>query len=238
MRMEKFAYIFNCDGNFDLLDAPWLYREVCALTGMDCNKYGCVFYEKSEKKWPVKSWSRSGAAKNLEQNVQKYVLLPKYPSSVIEMLEIYDLTEDSKNHLTKRKYNFTVHKGFNKGFGVYVVLPYSLEKDKNCALWDLISKKYTLNYMVSFSLDSSKYMEFFMLGHTMMPYREGILTAEDFFTEAEIKMVHKLSDLNLRPTNDLGDVFPLCIATERFSVNEAAYKEKMGIAEGVTLYER
>ena len=56
--------------------------------------------------------------------------------------------------------------------------------------------------------------------------------------KAEIKMVYQLSDLNLHPTNDLGDVFPLCIATERFSVNETAYKEKTNISEGINLYER
>jgi hypothetical protein len=237
--MEKFAYVFNCDGDFDLLDAPGIYRGVRALTGMDCNKYGCVFREKSEKKWPIKSWSRSGVAKNFEKNVQKYVMLPKYPESVLSMLEMYDLPEGSKYfEITKRKYNFTVHKGFTKGTFFYVVLPHSLEKGKVCALWNLISEKYALNYMVSFALDSSKYMEFFMMGHPMMPDREGILTEKDFFTEAEIKMVNKLSDMNLRPTNDLGDAFPLCVTAGSFCVNETAYKVKTSIPEGVTMYER
>lgn len=227
--MEKKVYIFNCNGTFDLCKGPELYRKVSMLTKIDCDRYGCVFLKRDGK-----FWSRSGVVKNIEPNIQKYILLDKYAESKFKLLEMYDKPENAQSwDLEKRRYGFFVSSLYDEEFNIYIVLPDALDEDPILDLWCLFSKLYDTNYMVHFALDSKKDVEVYMYGNPMI---RGLETLEEYFSSKELDVLHKLHYLRSPGTRELGDVFSICIATSNVSVDERAYKSKKFIDGGAYIF--
>jgi len=227
--MEKKVYIFNCNGTFDLCKGPELYRKVSMLTKIDCDRYGCVFLKRDGK-----FWSRSGVVKNIEPNIQKYILLDKYAESKFKLLEMYDKPENAQSwDLEKRKYGFFVSSLYDEEFNIYIVLPDALDEDLILDLWGLFSKLYDTNYMVYFALDSKKYVEVYMYG---TPMTRGLETLEEYFSSKELDVLHKLHYLRRPGNRELGDVFSVCIATSKILVDEHAYNYKKIIDDGVCIF--
>lgn len=227
--MEKKVYIFNCNGTFDLCKGPELYRKVSMLTKIDCDRYGCVFLKRDGK-----FWSRSGVVKNIEPNIQKYILLDKYAESKFKLLEMYDKPENAQSwDLEKRKYGFFVSSLYDEEFNIYIVLPDALDEDLILDLWGLFSKLYDTNYMVHFALDSKKYVEVYMYG---TPMTRGLETLEEYFSSKELDVLDKLHYLRRPGNRELGDVFSVCIATSKILVDEHAYNYKKIIDDGVCIF--
>ena len=227
--MEKKVYIFNCNGTFDLCKGPELYRKVSMLTKIDCDRYGCVFLKRDGK-----FWSRSGVVKNIEPNIQKYILLDKYAESKFKLLEMYDKPENAQSwDLEKRKYGFFVSSLYDEEFNIYIVLPDALDEDLILDLWGLFSKLYDTNYMIHFALDSKKYVEVYMYG---TPMTRGLETLEEYFSSKELDVLHKLHYLRRPGNRELGDVFSVCIATSKILVDEHAYNYKKIIDDGVCIF--
>lgn len=227
--MEKKVYIFNCNGTFDLCKGPELYRKVSMLTKIDCDRYGCVFLKRDGK-----FWSRSGVVKNIEPNIQKYILLDKYAESKFKLLEMYDKPENAQSwDLEKRKYGFFVSSLYDEEFNIYIVLPDALDEDLILDLWGLFSKLYDTNYMVHFALDSKKDVEVYMYG---TPMTRGLETLEEYFSSKELDVLDKLHYLRRPGNRELGDVFSVCIATSKILVDEHAYNYKKIIDDGVCIF--
>ncbi len=229
--MEKRVYIFNCTGTFDLCKDADLYHKVSKVIDIDCNKYGCVFM-KSDGKY----WSRSGTIKNIERNIQKYLLLNDYTISIFKTLEVYDKPENAQPwDLEKRRYGFFVNAFYEGEFYIYVVLPYTLNKAQMLGLWDLFSGLYATNYMVHFTLDAKKDVEIYMYGNPMI---RGLETPEEYYSPNELSVLDKLHYLHRKESYDLGNVFPVCITTKGISINEQSYKYKTIVDSGVVIYEK
>ena len=230
--MEKKVYIFKCAGTIDLCKGLDLYNKVCLLTKLNCDKYGLVLKKTNEK-----LWSRSGAVKNIDRNIKKYLLLNDYPESKLCTMAIYDVPMGAQwwDHI-KRTNGFYIESDSNEGvFYIYIVLPYLLDYDQVLELWNTVSSLYNTNYMAHFKMDSEKNVEISMLG---IPVLRGIETLEQCYSSDEIKIVHKLNDLRVYKKNELGNVFPLCITTKESSVNEQSYKSKNHIEFDTYLYSK
>ena len=230
--MEKKVYIFKCTDTVDLGKGLALYNKVCSLTKINCDKYGLVFEKANEK-----LWSRSGAAKNIEQNIKKYLLLNDYPKSNLCSMAIYDVPAGAQwwDHI-KRTNGFYIETDSNEGvFYIYIVLPYLLDNDHIFQLWNTISSQYSTDYMVHFKMDSEKNVEISMQG---IPVLRGLETIEQCYSSNEIKTVRKLHDLRVYGKCELSDVFPLCIATPKCSINEQSYKSKTNIGLDAYLYSK
>ncbi len=230
--MEKKVYIFKCTDTVDLCKGFALYNKVCSLTKINCDKYGLVFKKTNEK-----LWSRSGAAKNIERNIKKYLLLNDYSESKLCTMAIYDVPVGAQwwDHI-KRTNGFYIESDSNEGvFYIYIVLPYLLSNDHILWLWNTISSLYNTNYMVHFKMDSEKNVEISMQG---IPVLEGLKTIEQCYASDEIKTVHKLHDLRVYKKCELGDVFPLCITTKECSIDEQSYKSKNHIEFDTYLYSK
>lgn len=230
--MEKKAYVFKCTGTIDLYKGLDLYNKVCTLTKIICDKYGLVF-----KKTSGKLWSRSGAAKNIERNIKKYILLNDYLESKLCAMSIYDVPVGAQwwDHI-KRSNGFYIDAVSNEEvFYIDIVLPYLLSNDQVLELWNTFSTLYNTNFMAHFKMDSEKNVEISMQG---IPVLRGLKTIEECYSSYEIKTVHKLHDLRVFGKCELGDVFPLCITTKEYSVNEQSYKSKTNIGLDTYLYSK
>lgn len=230
--MEKKVYIFKCTDTVDLGKGLALYNQVRFLTKINCDKYGLVF-----KKTNNKLWSRSGATKNIEQNIKKYILLNEYPKSNLCSMAIYDVPAGAQwwDHI-KRTNGFYIESYSNEGvFYIYIVLPHLLDNDHILRLWNTISSQYSTDYMVHFKMDSEKNVEISMQG---IPVLDGVRTIEQCYPSDEIKVVHKLHDLRVYGSSKLDDVFPLCITTKECSINEQSYKSKINVGLDTYLYSK
>jgi hypothetical protein len=230
--MEKKVYIFKCTDTVDLGKVLTLYNKVCSLIKLDCDKYGLVFKKSNEK-----LWSRRGTTKNIEQNIKKYLLLNEYPQSNLCSMAIYDVPEGAQwwDHI-KRTNGFYIESYSNEGmFYIYIVLPYSLDNDHMLQLWNTISSQYCTDYMVHFKMDSERNVEISMQG---IPVLEGVKTIEQCYLPDEIKIVHKLHDLRVFGSCELGDVFPLCIATKKCFIDDKSYVFKVHIESNTYLYSK
>ena len=230
--MEKRIYIFKCTSTIDLCQGLDLYNKVCSIIKIIADKYGLVFH-KTNGKW----WSRSGTAKNLERNIKKYLLLDNYPESKLAQMAIYDVPEGAEwwNHITRTN-GFYISDSILEGeYYIFIVLPYLLDDDHILRLWNLFSSLYNTNYMVHFVMDSEKDVEISMEG---IPVLKSLKPVEEFYTPEELEIVYKLHDLQVYGKCDLGDAFPLCIATQDCSIKEQSYKNKIELDSGTYFYSK
>lgn len=230
--MNKNVYIFKCTGTIDLCQGIEIYNKVRLLLQITCNKYSFVFRKSTNK-----TWSRSGAVKNMERNIKNYLSLEDFKKSNLATMAIYDVPAGSQSwDDIKRGNGFYIDSDSNeKAFYVYIVLPCSLSNDEVLELWSQFTSLHNTKYMVYFKMDSEKHVEITMLG---IPVLIGTKTKEQCYSLDELKIVYKLHDLRVYEISDLSDVFPMCIATKEFSVNELSYTSKINISHSTHLYSK
>lgn len=226
--MTKKVYIFNCRGFFNIHHAPELYSIIQRITGIECKTYSFVFKDKDGK-----SRSRSGNVNNMETNLHRF-LSDCCQEIEFSALELSD--KPSRAHYldtVKRQFGFAVQQWRDSMFSIYIVLPYLLSEDLFLNIWNKISEQYKTNYMVHYDFDSTKDVELCMYGTPMI---RGLESPENYYSMAEYKIVYKLHDLRMNWTHELGDVFPICITTGDFHVNETAYQYTKKIDSDATLH--
>lgn len=113
--MDKNVYIINCEGKIASTYISELYHFVKEETGMECQKYGFVFNDTNGK-----MRSRQGGAKNIEQNLSKYLTYDNYSSFI--KLETYDVTQDKKySYYCNHTCGFYIEQTARDMFMVYIV---------------------------------------------------------------------------------------------------------------------
>lgn len=226
--MTKKIYIFNCEGTFDAHQIFELYVTIKKITGIECNKYSLLFKDESGK-----LRSRTGSVKNMETNIRRYLLsCSKFEFSAVEM---NDKPQDAHYLDTeKRQHDFVIDQR-KTHFSIYIVLPHSLNEANVIDAWNQISAQYSTNYMVHYDFDVKKSPELCMYGR---PFVNGLESPEEYYTESEYKIVHRLHDLQIYETLKLDDVFPICIATKNVSVAEQSYKSKINIGSDTYLFSK
>ena len=225
--MKKTVYIFNCYGTLNLPLSLNLYNEAVKISDLVCNKYCCVFTDRNDK-----LWSRSGTVKNIECNFSKYFTDNSRPSRLTS-LEIFDQPKGTQKwELEKHSCGFYICELKNGFFNIYIVLSVDLTDDKLVEIWKAFENYCMLKYMVSFSLDAQKNVEIYMYGQPIYPIDADIKT---YYSQTEKETVSKLYDLHLQKTNDLEDIFPICIITKGITVNEQAYSSEKAISSDTLL---
>ncbi len=222
----KKAYIFNCNGTFNLGNCSRVYQDVTKITGMQCNKYECVFTKSNGK-----LWSRSGSVKNMASNFQKYLDLCG-DTSRFALLSMYDKPQGiCAWELDERRFGFYAEWIKDDMFNIYVILPEALDEQQIISLWELFSNQYDTNYMVHFPWDSTKDVEICMHGRPMV---RSLEPAEKYFTVEEYNIILRLNKLR-RTYLELGNEFPVCIIKENVSIDKHAYKSQKNISAGAYL---
>lgn len=222
--MKKNVFIFNCCGTLDLHFVPKLYNVVEQITRNKCNKYCCVFSMPNNSTMNTKFWSRSGAIKHMDQNIQKYTTLAKSAVSRLDKVEMYNLQKENQSWgLNQTSCGLYIDRLTDNLFNVYVVSSTELTSKQILDLWSAFSKSYKTNYMVSFSLDSDKCVEIYMLG---MPIYPALADPKTYYSNDEKEVIDKLKELRYGLTCDLGSCFSSCIVTEKFKVDEQSYASK------------
>ena len=226
--MTKKVYIFNCEGMFDAYQIFELFTTIKKITCIECNKYCLLFTDENGK-----LRSRTGSVKNMETNIRRYLSsCSKFEFSAVEM---NDKPQDAHYLDTeKRQHEFTIQQE-ETHFNIYIVLPHSLNEAKVIDAWNQISAQYSTNYMVHYDFDVKKSPELCKYG---IPFIHGLESEKEYYSESECKIVHKLHDLRIYKTLELGDVFPMCVATKNVSVAEQSYKSKINIGSDTYLFSK
>ena len=226
--MEKKVYIFNCDGTVDISNTFELYTTIRTMTSLNCTKYSLVFKDDTGK-----SRSRSGSVKNMETNFCRYLSGNSSPWE-FSALELNDKPHDAHYLEThKRRFGFVIQKWREHKIDVYIVLPHSLSEDQMVSVWDILSTRYNVNYMVHYDFDAYKDVEICMYGTPMV---RGLEDPKEYYSESEYKIVYKLHDLRVGKTRELEDIFPICITKSAYPVKESVYKYKKRIDKDTNLY--
>ena len=223
--MNKNIYIFNCKDSVDPLSVANIYDPIARIASLTCNKYTCVFCPAGES-----SKSRSGSVKNVKTNFARYLSEPQIglSSESFCILEIFDQPKG-----VKRWEHEKISCGFyaerlifiaeNRTTNFYLVTSINLSMSQICDLWNCLSTVYFMNYMVSFSLDTTQHPEVSMYGTPMY----GPNTS---FSDEDIRRIKKIGALRKsQETFELEDIFPFCITTNSASVYESAYTTKKSI---------
>ena len=232
--MDKYIYVFNCCGQVDLTRAYKLYIEAQKnIPNLILNKYCCLF-----KSHDGTIRSRSGSVKNIEVNFTKYL------NQFGETFSLDDLfvTPKLKDTATWKEINesgpdFRICTEKNT-FNIYLVTLNPLSECQVVDIWTNYSAIVSLNYMVSYSMDSAKTAQFTMLGHLCYPAYLTMQEHEQYYSKSEREIIDLLYDLRIYEICELKDVFPLCIATEKVTIDERGYVSKKKIDNKTFLYSK
>ena len=230
--MNKYVYLFHCSQPIDIVSCIELYQIVSKIVRLNCNQYGYLFLDSKGK-----LRSRTSSAKNLETNCKKYTENPDMYAR-FESLVVYNQPKGTKE-LKARECGFYVHRSCEwqktDFFDLSLILLWELSEEELRRIWGALNGHCTLDYMVHFELDASKWVETFIRGYNMRPQDDD---DDTFYSEEEKAYANKLHALNLLWSDHLENVFPLCIVSETIQVNRSSYDAKVLLDDAVLLYKR
>ena len=227
--MKKHSYIFNCSGNFDLMLGLKLFIEVQAMIPeIVFNKYICEFKDAGGK-W----YSRSGNVKNITRNFSKY-LLDFEQTKMISRIQVNAHLESSDS----QKVRCVEISAQSTTFNISIVGIDCLPEHQIVNIWSKINSIVSVNYMVCLPLDSSKINMFTIHGRECYPAFLSMKELERYYSKSEKEMIALIYDLQNNKTCNLKSVFPLCIATEKATVDEQGYVSKRKIDNKIFLFSK
>ena len=223
--MEKYVYIFNGSSKLDLMLALRLYKEAQKnIPELMTYKYSCFF-----KCNDGRLCSRRASVKNIEINFPKYLQQLGETTS----LSSFNILEETKKTDTLKDINENgpglVIRAENNTFNVYLITLNPLPEHQILDIWLNYSIVTDMNYMVSYSMDSNKFIEYTMFGIITYHVDLTLKERECFYTKTEREIIDLLHDLRIYETRNLKHTFPLCIATEKAIVDEQGYASKKKI---------
>lgn len=195
------------------------------------NKYSCFF-----KHVDGLLWSRRGNVKNIEINFLKYIQQFEKTTS-LSSVNILDETKktDTWNDINEKGPALYM-RAENSTFNVYLITLNPLPEHQILDIWLNYSIATDMNYMVSYSMDSGKFIEYTMLGTITYPAYLTVKEREWFYTKTEREIIDLLHDLRIYENLNLKHTFPLCIATEKAIVDEQWYASKKEIDSKTYLF--
>lgn len=227
--MQKYNYIFNCSGTFDLMLGLKIFTEVQAMIPeIVFNKYICAFKD-ADGKW----YSRSGGVKNITANFSKY-LLQFDQTTRVSRIQVYVQSESVES----RTVCCVEISAGSSTFNISIVGTNRLSEHQIVNIWSKINSIVSMNHMVCFPLDSSKINMFTVHGRECYPAFLNLEEQKQYYSKSEKEMIALIYDLQQKGTCNLKRVFPLCIAAENAIVDERGYASKKKIDSKTYLFSK